>query len=192
MIRINLIRGARGRKTKGLQGLQWDVHAELGVGVALIVFALGFCVYYSGSLNDEVQARQMEIAQKRQQVAKLAEKVKKVQDFAKKKKQLEKQNRVIAKLEKRRGGPVRTLDVLSQSLEPLKIWLLSLNQKGNKVNLKARALSNDDIVGFVNNLRRADAFKNITLGEIRAKDHDKVRIFEFRLKMTVGGKRGAS
>ena len=184
MIRINLIRGARARKAKGLQ---WDVHAELGVGVALIVFALGFCVYYAGSLSDEVQARQMEIAQKQQQITKLKQKVKKVQDFEKKKALLEQQNKVIAQLEKRRGGPVRTLDVLSRSLEPLKVWLLTLAVKGDSVKIKGRALTNDDIVGFVNNLRRADVFKNIDLGEIRAKQQRKVRYFEFSLNMKLKG-----
>lgn len=184
MIRINLIRGTAARKAKGLQ---WDVNVEAGVGAGLLVFVLGFCMYYSGSLNDEIEARMLSIGKKNQQIAQLKQKVKKVENFEQKKKELETKNRVIEQLEKRRSGPVRLLDVLSQSLEPLKVWLVTLGVKNNLITLQGRAVANDDIVGFVNNLRRADMFQSVQLGEIRAKEQNKERYFEFKLTMVTKG-----
>ncbi|MGH7254114.1 MAG: PilN domain-containing protein, partial [Nitrospiraceae bacterium] len=120
MIRINLLAGPRARKVRP----QWDVRAELTLGVGLVVLTLGACFYYSAMLDQEIEARQAEKQDKQKQVAALKEKVKQVEDFEKRKKLLEDKNRIIEQLEKARFGPVRVLDYVSRSLEPLKVWLV--------------------------------------------------------------------
>jgi len=116
-------------------------------------------------------------------VAVLKQKAKKVEDFEKKKKLLEKKSKIIDDLEKSRSGPVKVLDSISVSLNPLKLWLVKLGVKGEKVALEGRAMENDDVVGFVNNLRKGDVFTNIDLVEIRSKMESKVKVFQFKLKM---------
>lgn len=183
MIRINLLQTTRARKVGG----QWDVHAEVAAASVLVVFVLGGCFYYSGALEDEIQLKTIEKQQKRNQINALKSKLQKVEDFEKKKKLLEDKNKIIEQLEKRRGGPVKVLDEISQGLDPLKLWLTRLSVKGKKVTLQGQALENDDVVGFVNNLRRGDVFEDISLGEIRAKLEHKVKIFEFTLNLKVKG-----
>lgn len=198
MIRINLLHGTRPRKVSG----QLDVRVEAGVAVALLVVVFGGCWYYSDSLSTQIEAKQLETAGQTTQIQVLKKEVKKVEDFEKKKKQLEAKSQIIDKLEQDRVGPVKVLDTISKSLDPLKLWLTSLKVKGKKVEVNGRALTNDDVVGFVNNLRRGGEFKNINLGEIlsKTKGRDTIRVLNFKLKMDLNkakknkkkGKRGTA
>jgi type IV pilus assembly protein PilN len=181
MIRINLLGGPRARTDKG----QWDVRMELAGGVAVMVLALVGCLYYSGVLDDEIGARQLEKEQKQKQLAVLQEKLKQVEDFERKKKLLEDKNLVIEQLEKSRAGPVKVLDHVSQSLEPLKLWLNRLSVKGNDVELEGRALTNDDVVEFVNNLRNTQYFTNIRLVETRAGTESKLNVYQFKVNLSL-------
>jgi type IV pilus assembly protein PilN len=183
MIRINLLAGPRARKIRP----EWDVRAELALGVGLIVLTGGACFYYSGMLDQEIEARQAEKQDKQKQLVVLKEKVKQVEDFEQKKKLLEDKNRVIEQLEKSRAGPVRVLDYVSRSLEPLKLWLVRLSIKGNSVEVEGRALTNDDVVEFVNNLRQTDYFSSIQLRESRAGTEGKVNVYLFRVDLTLKG-----
>ncbi len=181
MIRINLLHGTRPRKVSG----QLDVRVEAAVAVALLVGVIGGCWYYSDSLSLQIAEKEKRKAEQATQIAALKKEVKKVEDFEKKKKQLEAKSKVIDELEQNRVGPVKVLDRISKSLDPLKLWLTSLKVKGKNIELNGNALSNDDVVGFVNNLRRGGEFKNINLGEIRSSSKSKssTKVLQFKLKM---------
>ncbi len=157
----------------------------MGIGVLLITVA--GCWWYTAALDSEIEARQEEKRDKEKQVAQLKEQVKQVQDFEQKKKLLEDKNRVIDQLEKSRVGPVKVLDYVSQSLEPLKVWLTSLKISTDSVELEGRALTNDDVVEFVNNLRRTDFFSNINLQESRAAVESAINIYQFKLAFRLKG-----
>ena len=115
----------------------------------------------------------------------LKEKVKQVQDFEEKKKLLESKNRVIEQLQLSRAGPVRVLDFVSQSLDPLRIWLIRLQLKGQEVEIEGRAWTNDDVVTFVNNLKRTDYFTNIRLIESRSAVEVKQNIYQFKINFVL-------
>jgi type IV pilus assembly protein PilN len=184
MIRINLLTtGPKTRKSKP----QWDVRAEALLGVAVLTMTLAGCWWYAASLDEEIEAKQTEKQDKEKQVAQLKEQVKQVQDFEEKKKQLESKNRIIEQLEKARTGPVTVMDHISQSLDPLKVWLVKMNVKGRSVELEGRAMTNDDIVEFVNNLRRTDQFATIKLNESRAGTDNKMNTFQFKLDLAMKG-----
>ena len=136
MIRINLLStGPKGRPAKP----QYDVRAQLLLGVGLLVITLSACWWYSVSLDDEIAARQTEKADKEKQVTQLKEQVKQVSEFEARKKQLEDKNRIIDQLEKSRVGPVKVMDHVSQSLESLKIWLVRVGVTGEVLNVPARS-----------------------------------------------------
>ena len=82
---------------------------------------------------------------------------------------------------------MKVLDHVSQSLNPLKVWLVRLNLKGNSVELEGRALTNDDVVEFVNNLRRTDQFGTIKLMESRAGLDNKMNTYQFKLDLSMKG-----
>jgi Tfp pilus assembly protein PilN len=90
-------------------------------------------------------------------------------------------------LEQSRMGPVKVLDHVSQSLEPLKVWLTRLGVASDTVELEGKALTNDDVVEFVNNLRRTDYFTGINLQESKAAVENKINVYQFRLAFRLKG-----
>jgi type IV pilus assembly protein PilN len=181
MIKINLLPTPRAKTVKR----QWDIRLEIACALAIVMLAIGACLYYADLLNEQIEARQVEKQDKQKQLALLKEKVKQVHDFEQKKKLLEDKNRVIDELEKSRAGPVRVLDYVSQSLNPLNLWLTRLSVKGSEVELEGRTLTNDDVVEFVNNLRHADYFGNIRLVESRSGTEAKINVYQFRMNLTL-------
>jgi type IV pilus assembly protein PilN len=178
MIRINLLTlGPKARKAKP----QYDVRAQALLGVGLLVITLVGCWWYAASLDSEIEAQQEDKRNKEAQIAQLKEQVKKVQDFEQKKKLLEEKNHIIDKLEQSRMGPVKVLDHVSQSIEPLKMWLTKLGVSSSTVELEGKALTNDDVVEFANNLRRTDYFTAISLQESKAAIENKINVYQFRL-----------
>ncbi|HEV8540230.1 MAG TPA: PilN domain-containing protein, partial [Nitrospiraceae bacterium] len=117
----------------------------------------------------------------------LEQKAAQVQTFELNKKALEDKNRAIEQLEKARAGPVHVMDHISRSLEPMKLWIVRMSVKGNDVELEGRALSNDDIVEFVNNLHRTEYFSTIRLAETRSSTEAKVNIYQFKMSMVMKG-----
>lgn len=183
MIRINLLPGPKGRQAKP----QYDVRAQALLGVGLVLITLAGCWWYSAALDTEIEAKQAEKQDKEKQVAQLKEQVKQVADFEQRKKILEDKNRIIDQLEKSRVGPVKVLDHVSQSLEPLKLWLVRVGVNGQSIDLEGRAMTNDDVVEFVNNLRRTDYFVNIDLQESKAATENQVNVYQFKLAFRLKG-----
>ena len=138
-------------------------------------------------LESELEAKQVEKQGKEKDLAVLKDKVKQVQDFEQKKKLLESRNHIIEQLEKCRFGPVHVLDYISQSLEPLNLWLVRLALKGNGVELGGRAMTNDYVLAFLNNLRYTDYFTNIKLLETRSGAEGKGNSCQFKATMTLKG-----
>lgn len=183
MIRINLLPGPKGKKAKP----QYDVRAQALLGIGVIVITLAGCWWYSASLDSELEVQQEEKQSKEKQVAQLKEQVKQVQDFEQRKKLLEDKNRIIDQLEQSRLGPVKVLDHVSQSLEPLKVWLTKLGIASDVIELEGKAMTNDDVVEFVNNLRRTEYFTAINLQESKAAVENKINVYQFRLVFRLKG-----
>ena len=181
MIRINLLTVPRARAVKR----QWDVGLELASGIAVVMLMLAGWWFYGETLESEIASKQIEKGDKEKQLALLKDKVKQVQDFEQKKKLLEDKNRIIDELERARIGPVKVLDYVSQSLEPLNLWVVRLAMKGTAVEIDGRAMTNDDVVEFVNNLRRADYFASIRLVESRSGTESKQNVYQFKLSLTL-------
>jgi type IV pilus assembly protein PilN len=181
MIRINLLSTPRAKAVKK----QWDVRLELISAVVVLILTVTGWMFYGETLESDIADKQHEKQGKEKEVALLKDKVKQVQDFERTKKLLEDKNRVIDELEKSRAGPVQVLDYVSHSLEPLNIWLVRLTIKGNNVELEGKALTNDDVVEFVNNLRQAEYFSNIRLLESKSGTEAKLNLYQFKLNMTL-------
>ena len=184
MIRINLL--STGQKTRKAKP-QYDVRAQALLGVGVLVITVAGCWWYSAALDSEIETLQEEKQNKERQIVQLKEQVKQVIDFEQKKKLLEDKNRIIDQLEQSRTGPVKVLDHVSQSIEPLKLWLTKLGMTADLIEIEGKALTNDDVVEFANNLRRTEYFTGINLQESKAAVENKVNLYQFRLVFRLKG-----
>jgi type IV pilus assembly protein PilN len=180
LIKINLLSAKRAKK-KGAPINETAL--QIAVGVALTVIALGATAYRWQALESEVTEQTQIKAQKSKELEELKKQVIAVENFEKNKKLLEDKNRVIEQLRKNQSGPVRLLDVVSQGLEPVKVWLIGMEESGADVNLSGRALSNDDIVEFTRNVQNANYFSSVLLEESRQALEDGVQVYQFKMKL---------
>ena len=184
MIKINLLPVKRtGKKSRGPVD---ETLMQLGVGMAVVVIVLGACGYRWNMLDEELTLQTQLKESKTAEAAALKKKVEEVESFEKKKLALENQVRIIEQLRKNQGGPVRLLDHLSQSLDPLKVWLSSVDGDA-QVTVAGKALTNDDIVAFVKNLQESQYFSSVVLQESVQALEDGTTVYSFRLVMAVKG-----
>jgi type IV pilus assembly protein PilN len=184
LIKINLLPVKRAaRKSKSPAD---EVMLQLGIGLGVALIAVGFCGYRWQVLQDEVAQQTQIKTAKTKELDDLKAKVQEVEDYEKKKRLLEDKNRIIEELRKKQGGPVRLLDYLSQSLDPLKIWLTNV-EGDTQVTVTGKALSNDDIVEFIRNLQQSNLFSSVALQESVQAQDENITIYSFKLTMAVKG-----
>ncbi len=184
MIKINLLpvkRAARKAKVPVDTAM-----FQVVVGLGIVLVFVGACGYRWQMLVDEVALKTQIKESKTKELDALKKKVQEVEDYEKNKRLLEDKNRIIEQLRKNQGGPVRLLDYLSQSLDPLKIWLTTVDGDA-QVAINGKALTNDDIVQFIRNLQQSGYFTDVMLEESRQAPEEGLIIYQFRLKMSVKG-----
>lgn len=159
---------------------------QLGIGLGVVLVVLGVCGYRWTVLQDEIAQHTQMKAAKTKELDDVKKKVQEVEEFEKKKRLLEDKNRIIEQLRKKQGGPVRLLDYLSQSLDPLKVWLTSVEGDA-QVTVVGKALTNDDIVEFIKNLQQSNYFSSVTLQESVQGLDEGVTVYAFKLTMQVKG-----
>ena len=184
MIKINLLPVKRAAKRAKVP--VDTAMFQLVVGLGIVLVFVGACGYRWQMLVDEVALKTQIKESKTKELDALKKKVQEVEDYEKNKRLLEDKNRIIEQLRKNQGGPVRLLDYLSQSLDPLKIWLTSVDGDA-QVAINGKALTNDDIVQFIRNLQQSGFFTDVMLEESRQAPEEGLIIYQFRLKMSVKG-----
>ena len=184
MIKINLLpvkRAAKKTKTPADEAMM-----QLGIGLGVTLIFLGACGYRWQMLVDEVAQQTQVKESKTKELDVLKKKVQEVEDYEKKKRLLEDKIRIIEQLRKNQGGPVRLLDYLSQGLDPLKVWLSSVEGDA-QVTVMGKALTNDDIVEFIKNLQQSNYFSSVTLQESVQSVEEGVTVYSFKISMAVKG-----
>ena len=184
MIKINLLPVKRAAKKAKVPVDTAMFQVVVGLGIVLVF--VGACGYRWQMLVDEVALKTQIKESKTKELDALKKKVQEVEDYEKNKRLLEDKNRIIEQLRKNQGGPVRLLDYLSQSLDPLKIWLTTVDGD-TQVAIAGKALTNDDIVQFIRNLQQSGYFADVMLEESRQAPEEGLIIYQFRLKMSVKG-----
>ncbi|MBI5265743.1 MAG: PilN domain-containing protein [candidate division Zixibacteria bacterium] len=180
MIKVNLLGVERPKRTRiSLAGPSRVV----GIG-AIAVVLVGGMGYVWWSMSSRMSVLQQQKAQRAQELAALKDTVKEVENFESNKKSYEEKIGIIEQLRKNQIGPIRLLDELSQSL-PDRVWLTSLNEQSGKVELEGKAVTNAEIVDFINNLKASRHIREILLIESRQVTESGVPVYNFKLKCTL-------
>jgi len=181
MIKINLLPVPKARKAKK----QMEIQGELIMAGVLIGFVFAACIYYWYLLDSRITRLQGDKTRATAELTSLKEKVKEVENYESNKKVLEEKNRIIEQLKRNQGAPVHLLDEISRSMNPLKIWLSNIMVQDTKIDIDGKAVTNADIVEFINNMKNAKIFTDIQLIESRQAVELGVPIYSFKLRCTM-------
>ncbi|MBI5182675.1 MAG: PilN domain-containing protein [Nitrospirae bacterium] len=178
MIKINLSTIKKGvKKSK----VSVEFQSQLIVAVVVALLVLGGAVYGWTWLNSKVNRLENEKVLAQRELTSLKEKVKEVENFEKDNKNYKDKNATIEQLKKNQTGPVFMLDEISKNI-PERVWLTKLSESGGRISLEGNAISNTDLVNFVNNLRNAKGFSNVDLTESKSAMDGNIPIFIFKLQ----------
>lgn len=173
MIRINLLPGKRRKKAA-----QFD--SRFIPGIVFGVLAAIVMVIYFVHLNNRITSIQADKVVKEKKLAEIKEKIKEVEGYEKDNELFRLKNKVIEQLKAQQGLPLRMLDEVS-ALMPDGIWLTSLVNKGNQVNLEGYAFTNPNLVNYIQNLKGSEYMVNVTLLESKRVKFQQTQVYKFKL-----------
>lgn len=178
MIKINLLPAKRKGK-RGKEGIRVVALSLLPLWALIILLFGGGFVWYR--LDSRISDLRAEKNTKEQVLTSLKEKIKEVKNFEMDRKSYENKIKVIEELKRNQTGPVHLLDELSRSL-PDKVWFVSIKESSGKIDLEGRAITNPDLVRFVNNLKESTHFKEVQLIESVRGSEGNIPIYNFKLQ----------
>ncbi|HIE65430.1 MAG: PilN domain-containing protein [Nitrospira sp.] len=177
MIEINLLTPHRAKTTKR----KVEIQAQLIVVIAVCLVTLLICGFFWGKLNDKVSVLNSETSELSAELVQLKMKVKEVKNYERNKKVVQEKIEIIDQLRKNQSVPVHLLDEISRSL-PDRAWITSLSESRGSIDLDGKAVTNNDIVEFIDNLKESSFFGDVQILESRKSIEGNIPVYFFRLK----------
>ncbi len=185
MIRISLLPVKVTKKAVALR------QQAIVAGLALVLL-MGILAVFETSLLRGIKDVERKITWTDSEIARLKQAQVTHQELIKAKKAVEEKLNTIDALEKNRSGPVHMLDELTLAIPvdrkaaiPKKIWLKTMRQSGNSIELTGQAMDNEVIASFMDKLESSPYFSNVVLGGTQEEAGKEVVLYSFTLKMTL-------
>ena len=167
MIRINLLGVPKSKKAKrqaisiGAEGMNTMV---VGVVIAAL-FAGGNYLYYY-KLNNASQQLQKDLDGAKRENARLAGVKAKYQEREKQFQLYDRRVKVIHQLQAAQSGPSELLSTVASTVNNTDaVWLESMTEDANNINLTGTAISANAVANLITNLKKANYFKSIEIKE---------------------------
>jgi type IV pilus assembly protein PilN len=132
--------------------------------LASLVLCVAIFVWLNQTVRSDLVQLQGEAEDLQRSNDALSVQTKEVTELQKKRDVLNSKLALIARLKKSKIGPVRVLDDLNNSV-PDKVWLRQIIEKDGVMRIKGRALTDQDIVVFLENLKKSNYFESVDLVE---------------------------
>ncbi|MBF0316776.1 MAG: PilN domain-containing protein [Nitrospirae bacterium] len=186
MIRINLLPSdKRPRKRKKAAKEIPTIIIGLIASLLISLIAAGTGIYL---LNNKITMLTKDKVQKTAKLETLKQQIKEVEAMKKKIGKVEANKKAIEELRANQSIPVRVIDEISKAL-PENVWIKLLTLNGSNLSLEGVAMTNDDVVTFVNNFKHSKSFKDTYLVkslEVAEKgEKDVVKVYSFGITMLV-------
>ena len=173
MIRINLLGISKQKGKRGAGGSSPEIAMSAGPGgspnikilVILVVAALINAGYwYQLDKQKRDIAAKMSVAEaKNRELADVKTR------YMERQRQAENYKRrvdVIDQLRKNQTGPVELLNMIGDTINNTEaVWLNSMKDQGNSVDIEGMALSNDAVASLIANLQKTGRFRNVEIKE---------------------------
>jgi type IV pilus assembly protein PilN len=159
-----------------------EKEAKINVGaiVAAVLLTVGIIGFLYFSQSNTLDNKQKLLAEKRARKAQLDSVLKTLAQLEKTKKNLDRKVKVIGELKSRQTSTVRMMDEVSRAL-PDWVWLTKMSFSKGVVTLDGRALSNNLIADFINNLDSTGYFVNIRLKSSKRARRRGTEVYDFSI-----------
>jgi len=181
MIKINLL-PTKKKPPKKVTELQ----QQLILGTLVLALVGGGMWVYASSLGAKIDdlTKKKTAAQSRiKEQDNMLREVKAVEDERKK---VADKIGIIEQLKKNQGSLVHLLDEISKAL-PLGVNIASLTENNGKINLEGMAFTNNDIVHFVENLKKSSYLSDVFLLETSQSTAEGIEVYKYKLRFTFKG-----
>ncbi len=166
MIKVNLlsperkeVAGAPGEAPGFAEEERENKISTIAIAIAVIL-TVGIIGFMYWTQTQTLENQQNLLQEKTAKKATLAEVEKTLKDLEKAKSDLNRKVALISQLKSRQQSTVRMMDEISNAL-PEWVWLSTLSFSGNRLNLKGKAIHNNLIADFINNLKATNSFTDI-------------------------------
>jgi len=186
MIKVNLlsperkeVAGAPGEAPGYSEEERESKISTLAVAVSAIL-TVGIIGFLYWTQTQTLENKQNLLQEKTAKKATLAEVEKTLKELEKAKADLNRKVALISELKSRRQSTVKMMDELSNAL-PEWVWLSNLNFSGNRLSLKGKAIHNNLIADFINNLKATNSFTDISFQNSTKQKMAGLDVFNFNL-----------
>ena len=179
MVRINLL-PVREIKRRAQAKQQITFFA---FGFILLLILLGAFGFQQSSKAGQLQQEYSKIKRDKQRYTKTLNKIKKLETD---KKLLENRIAVIHKLQAQSSLTVHILDEVARILPSKRMWLTSLSQTGNDLQIAGMALDNRTIAKYMEDLKQSPFIQNVNLANSSLQAFAGRNLKSFSLSCTIG------
>jgi len=167
MIRINLLGVPKPKKGRRGPAISVGGGANMTlVGVLLVLVVGGGNWWYYKGLNDQTTKLQSDLSAARTENSRLAQTKVRYQERQKQFDLYDHRVKVIHQLQESQTGPVNLMDMIASTVNSTDaVWLGTMNEDGNNINLTGTALSATAVANLLSNLKKTDYFKNVEIKE---------------------------
>jgi Tfp pilus assembly protein PilN len=167
MIRINLLGVPKPKKGRRGPTISVGGGANMTlVGVLLLLVVVGANWWYYKGLNDQTTKLQSDLSAARAENSRLAQTKVRYQERQKQFDLYDHRVKVIHQLQESQTGPLDLMNTIASTVNSTDaVWLGSMNEDGNNINLTGTALSATAVANLLSNLKKADYFKNVEIKE---------------------------
>jgi len=124
------------------------------------IMTVGLIGFLYWTQTQTIESQENLLKEKIAKKATLAEVENTLKELEKAEKDLSRKVALISELKSRQQSTVRMMDELSNAI-PEWVWLSNLSFTGNRLSLKGKAIHNNLIADFINNLKATNSFTDI-------------------------------
>ena len=195
MIRINLLPYRAAQKKE-------NIRRQISIFVLAVIMLVGILLYYNMTLNNNIDALNAQIKNKKSMLAQVEKQAKKVDEIKKAFETLKQKTSVIKNLEANRKISVQLLDNMttlvaekvsvsqteassdSDSKPVKRLWFTNFQENGNNINIQGIALDNKTIADFMTRLEGSALFTNVNLKAIKQQKINELNLKNFEIICT--------
>ena len=167
MIRINLLGVPKSKKAKrqaisiGVGGVN-----TMAAGVVIAALFAGGNYFYYYKLNSTSEQLQKDLDSAKRENAQLAGVKAKYQEREKQFQLYDRRVKVIHQLQAAQNGPSELLSTVATTVNNTDaVWLASMTEDANNINLSGTAISANAVANLITNLKKSNYFKTVEIKE---------------------------